>query len=77
VTAAKTTNFPVRLPPEQSDLAVQTVKTPYIFDFFDVDGELGERELENKPVGNVTKLRAVKEFEITSVRQEPEAKKTK
>jgi predicted nuclease of restriction endonuclease-like (RecB) superfamily len=56
VTAPKTTNFPDRLPPEQSDLAVQTVKDPYIFDFFDVDGELGERELENKLVGNVTKL---------------------
>ena len=31
--AEKTTNFPLRLAPPQSDLAEQTMKDPYIFDF--------------------------------------------
>ncbi len=39
-------NFPDRLPPPQSDLAVQTLKDPYIFDFLTLEEPFHERELE-------------------------------
>jgi predicted nuclease of restriction endonuclease-like (RecB) superfamily len=40
------TNFPERLPPVQSDLVVQTLKDPYIFDFLTLTEPFQERELE-------------------------------
>lgn len=40
------TNFKQTLPPPQSDLARQTLKDPYIFDFLSLDTEFRERELE-------------------------------
>ncbi len=39
-------NFPDRLPPTQSDLAVQSLKDPYIFDFLTLEEPFHERELE-------------------------------
>jgi predicted nuclease of restriction endonuclease-like (RecB) superfamily len=39
-------NFPERLPPVQSDLAVQALKDPYIFDFLTLEEPFRERELE-------------------------------
>lgn len=39
-------NFDKTLPPFQSDLAQQTLKDPYIFDFLTLDSEFKERELE-------------------------------
>lgn len=41
-----TTNFETRLPPVQSDLARQTLKDPYVFDFLSLDAGFRERELE-------------------------------
>lgn len=41
-----TTNFPNRLPSPQSDLAQQTLKDPYIFDFLTLEEPFHERELE-------------------------------
>ncbi len=40
------TNFETRLPSPQSDLAQQTLKDPYIFDFLTLDQPFRERELE-------------------------------
>jgi predicted nuclease of restriction endonuclease-like (RecB) superfamily len=41
-----TTNFPSQLPSPQSDLAQQTLKDPYIFDFLTLEEPFHERELE-------------------------------
>ena len=40
------TNFDLLLPPPQSDMAKQTLKDPYIFDFLTLDAPFRERELE-------------------------------
>lgn len=40
------TNFERLLPPSQSDLARQTLKDPYIFDFLTLEAPFHERELE-------------------------------
>jgi predicted nuclease of restriction endonuclease-like (RecB) superfamily len=40
------TNFPLTLPAPQSDLAQQTLKDPYVFDFLTLADEARERELE-------------------------------
>lgn len=45
-TSKAITNFKETLPPLQSDLARQTLKDPYIFDFLSLDTEFRERELE-------------------------------
>jgi len=49
-------NFAVTLPKPQSDLASQTLKDPYIFDFLSMTGEYKERELENALVDHVTQF---------------------
>jgi len=41
------TNFSERLPESGSDLANQSLKDPYLFDFLDVGKEAGERELQD------------------------------
>ncbi len=40
------TNFRQTLPPSQSDLAQQTIKDPYIFDFLTISADAQERDLE-------------------------------
>jgi predicted nuclease of restriction endonuclease-like (RecB) superfamily len=40
------TNFFSRLPAPQSDLAQQTLKDPYVFDFLTIEASFHERELE-------------------------------
>ncbi len=40
------TNFPATLPPPQSDLALEVVRDPYIFDFLGRSAEVSERELQ-------------------------------
>lgn len=49
-------NFDRLLPEPQSDLAVQTLKDPYNFDFLTLDGEYRERELENALTQNITRF---------------------
>ena len=49
-------NFAVALPKPQSDLAKQTLKDPYIFDFLTLTREHDERELENALVEHITKF---------------------
>ncbi len=47
------TNFDIALPPAQSDLAHQTIKDPYVFDFLTIDSEARERELHKELVTNI------------------------
>ncbi len=49
-------NFPTRLPPPQSDLAQQTLKDPYIFDFLTLEPSFHERELETALVAHLEKF---------------------
>ena len=50
------TNFSKTLPAPQSDLAQQTTKDPYVFNFLAMTEEYNERELEDALVANVTKF---------------------
>jgi len=50
------TNFSTSLPAPQSDLARQTLKDPYIFDFLTIRDKHDERELEDALIGQVTKF---------------------
>jgi predicted nuclease of restriction endonuclease-like (RecB) superfamily len=43
-----TTNFDRTLPPIHSDMAQQTLKDPYIFDFLTIGNKFRERELESE-----------------------------
>ena len=54
--ANKVFNFENRLPSPQSELAVQTMKDPYIFDFIPFREDMVERDIENALVKDVTKL---------------------
>lgn len=49
-------NFRKTLPPPQSDLAHQTLKDPYIFDFLTIDKETHERAIEKEMVNHITKF---------------------
>lgn len=50
------TNFAATLPAPQSDLAQQTMKDPYIFDFLTLTEPFQERELETGLVGHLEKF---------------------
>ena len=50
------TNFARRLAPPQSDLATQTLKDPYIFDFLALEEPFHERELETGLLAHVEKF---------------------
>jgi predicted nuclease of restriction endonuclease-like (RecB) superfamily len=52
----KASNFQKRLMPPQSDLAEQTMKDPYMFDFIQYREGMVEREIESELVKNITKL---------------------
>jgi predicted nuclease of restriction endonuclease-like (RecB) superfamily len=52
----KITNFMERLPSPQSELAEQTMKDPYIFDFIEAREKRIEREIEKEMVANISKL---------------------
>lgn len=47
-------NFEQRLPEPQSELAIQTMKDPYIFDFIEVREEMIERDVEDELVKHIT-----------------------
>ena len=44
--ASKITNFEARLPASQSELALQTMKDPYLFDFIPLKENMLERDIE-------------------------------
>jgi predicted nuclease of restriction endonuclease-like (RecB) superfamily len=52
----KISNFERRLPSPQSELAVQTMKDPYVFDFISFREDMIERDIEQALVRDVTKL---------------------
>ena len=56
VLAEKVSNFEKRLPSPQSELAAQTMKDPYIFDFIPFKADMVERDIEQALVKDVTKL---------------------
>ncbi len=49
-------NFALTLPRPQSDLAAQTLKDPYIFDFLSMTKEYDERDLENALISHITRF---------------------
>ena len=50
------TNFKSSLPTPQSDLAKQSLKDPYIFDFLELNKEHLEKEIEDGLVGHIQKF---------------------
>ena len=50
------TNFEVTLPKSQSDLARETLKNPYLFDFLELGAEIQERELEKALIQHMKKF---------------------
>lgn len=56
VLAEKVSNFETRLAVPQSELAVQTMKDPYVFDFISLREDMVERDIEEALVRDVTKL---------------------
>lgn len=50
------TNFSLTLPKPQSDLAHQTLKDPYIFDFLSMSADYNERDLEKGLIDHLTKF---------------------
>ena len=54
--AQKISNFESLLPAAQSELAVQTMKDPYVFDFIPFKEDMLERDIENALVKDVTAL---------------------
>ena len=56
VLAEKVSNFENRLPSTQSELAVQTMKDPYVFDFIAFNEDMLERDIEQALVRDVTRL---------------------
>lgn len=53
-TGKAVTNFEQRLPAPQSDLAIESLKDPYRFDFLGLGKEAQERDIENALVQHVT-----------------------
>jgi len=49
-------NFTQTLPPPQSDLATQTIKDPYNFDFLTLVEPYNERDIENQLCEHITKF---------------------
>lgn len=54
--AEKISNFENRLASPQSELVVQTMKDPYIFDFIPFKEDMVERDIEQALVKDITKL---------------------
>lgn len=52
--AHKVENFNSHLPAPQSELAVQTMKDPYVFDFIPLKEDIIERDIENALVKDIT-----------------------
>ncbi len=50
------TNFKNTLPEPLSDLANQTLKDPYIFDFLTLDVKYKERDIENQLISHISKF---------------------
>lgn len=54
--AAASNNFCETLPKNQSDLAQQTIKNPYCFDFVEIADDLNEREIEHELISHISEF---------------------
>lgn len=52
----KISNFSSKLPSPQSELALETMKDSYIFDFIELKKDAKEKELEEALINNITKV---------------------
>ena len=52
----KVSNFPINLPSPQSELALETMKDPHVFDFIELKEDAQEKELEEALIKNITKV---------------------
>ena len=52
----KISNFKNKLPSPQSELALETMKDPYVFDFVDLKENAKEKDLEEALIDNITKV---------------------
>ena len=52
----KVSNFPINLPSPQSELALETMKDPYVFDFIELKEDAQEKDLEEALIKNITKV---------------------
>ncbi len=52
----KVSNFKDNLPSPQSELALETIKDPYIFDFIELNEDAKEKDLEKALINNMTKV---------------------
>ena len=52
----KVSNFPTKLPSLQSELALETMKDPYVFDFIELKEDAKEKDLEDALINNITKV---------------------
>jgi predicted nuclease of restriction endonuclease-like (RecB) superfamily len=55
VLSEKTTNFERTLPSPQSELARDTLKNPYVFDFIEMRDDIIEHEIEDELIKNIAK----------------------
>jgi predicted nuclease of restriction endonuclease-like (RecB) superfamily len=54
--SVKTTNYTEKLAKPNSDLALETLKDPYIFDFITMREDMNERDIESQLVKKITKF---------------------
>ena len=52
----KVSNFKAKLPSPQSELAQETIKDPYVFDFIELKEDSKEKDLEEALINNITKV---------------------
>ena len=52
----KVSNFPSKLPSPQSELALETMKDPYVIDFIELKEDAREKDLEDALINNITKV---------------------
>ena len=52
----KVSNFPINLSSPQSELALETMKDPYVFDFIELKEDAQEKDLEEALIKNITKV---------------------
>lgn len=55
-TGSAVTNFATRLPAPHSELAQETLKDPYLFDFLGLGDDAAERDIENGLVRHITRF---------------------
>jgi predicted nuclease of restriction endonuclease-like (RecB) superfamily len=63
------TNFALTLPSPQSDLAAQTIKDPYMFDFLTMTKPYHEKDIENQLIAHMTKFLLEHPFSTRICRQ--------